>query len=244
MTLETLRIAVCEDDAQERQQFIAILDQSQYPVAVSEFASGQGFLAKFHPYQYDLIFMDIFMDGLSGIEVITQVRKVDPEVPVAFITSSPDFARESYRLDALKYIEKPVAAKIVIEALQLAQLKQQTVERLIIRSAGGAVSYPALQILYMEQKGRNLMIFLSGGQQVTVTKKLDEVADQLSDKYFFRCHKSYLVNLAFVCGIDPTLSTFTMTQGDKVHIRRESFCRAKKAFETYLFAKGQGGTHG
>ncbi|WP_409968921.1 LytTR family DNA-binding domain-containing protein [Bengtsoniella intestinalis] len=241
--METLRIAICEDDPQDLQHLLDILDQSQYPMVVSTFTSGRVFWAQFHPNQYDLLLMDIFTDDITGIDVVTKVRTTDPDVPVAFTSSSQAFTRESYRLDALKYIEKPASAKAIIEMLQLTQLKQQTVEQLVLRTATGAMTYPTSQIIYLEQTGRKLTLHFSSGEQVTVTKKLDEIADQLAGKHFLRCHKSYLVNLAFVCGIDCTLSTFSTTQGDTVHIRRESFWQAKKAFETYLFTKGQAVTH-
>lgn len=237
--MDTLRIAICEDEMAELDNLLRILEESQYPITTDLFHRGEDFLSQFKPFQYDLIFMDIFMDGLTGIQTIAKVREVDSQVAVAFITTSKDFALESYRLEAFKYIEKPATKKAVVEALQLAQLKQQTVERLVLRTSSNMLSYPIFQILYLEQKGRNLMVHLADGGHVSVAKKLDEVSQQLEGKNFLRCHKSFLVNLAFVRGIDRELSTFSMEQGDNVHIRRESFWTMKKAFETYLFANQQ-----
>lgn len=233
--LETLRIAICEDDEVERRRLLHVLDESQYPMTVTQFATGEKFLCHFQPFQYDLILMDIFMGDITGVEVVTKLRDLDPQVPVAFITSSIDFALESYRLNALKYIEKPVTRQAVAEILQLAQLRQQMVERLVLRTSMGVLSYPILQLLYIEQKGRNLLLHLTGGEQSSVPKKIDEIEDQLVEKGFLRCHKSYLVNLSYVRGIDRDLSTFAIEGGGQVHIRRESFWKVKKAYETYLF---------
>ncbi len=239
--MDELRIAVCEDDLAERQSLLQILEASTYDIQVSAFLSGEEFLSKFQPYEYDLILMDIFMDVLTGIDTITKVRAMDDRVPVVFITSSMDYTLESYRLDAIKYIEKPATAKQVEDAIQMAQVKRQTAEGLRLRVNGNPQFYPLQRILYLEQKGRNLMIYLLGGEVVTVNKKLSEVAELLTGKGFLHCHKSYLVNLSHVRGIDRELYTFEMEEGNMVHIRRRGFWEMQKAFETYLFAS-HGGT--
>ncbi|WP_409969309.1 LytTR family DNA-binding domain-containing protein [Bengtsoniella intestinalis] len=239
-----LHIALCEDDATERSHLQALLDNSGYELSVSSFASGEEFLAQFQPEQYDLILMDIFMDKLTGIDVITHVRTIDDQVPVAFITTSMDFTRESYQLDAIKYIEKPVTAKSVKNLLQMAQLQRQSVDTLDVHINNTPVSIPLHRILYLEQQVRNLVIYQKDGKHIIPNKKIADVEPQLLDKHFLRCHKSYLVNLAHVCGINRELHTFELPEGNMVHIRRESFAATKKAFETYLFAKSQEVPHG
>ncbi|MFI3312411.1 MAG: LytTR family DNA-binding domain-containing protein [Eubacteriales bacterium] len=238
--MQTLRVAICEDNEQEQQSLLTLLGKGRFPTKVTVFTNGEDFLAGFQPHQYDLILMDIFMGGLTGIQVITQVRTVDSQVPVAFITSSMDFTLESYRLDALKYMEKPITQGGVDDMLLLAHMKQQAVDSLDIRVHGATMTYPLSQILYLEQKGHALLLFLSGGEVVSTNKKLADVEPLLAGKHFLRCHKSYLVNLSHICGLDRELCTFEMVDGSKVYIRNRSFWEMQKAFESYLFAARQG----
>ncbi|WP_317854831.1 LytTR family DNA-binding domain-containing protein [Chakrabartyella piscis] len=242
--MQTLRIALCEDDKEEQQHVLQVLEKSHFATKIDVFANGEDFLQAFQPYQYDLILMDIFMDGLTGIEVITKVRTMDNHVPVAFITSSMDFTRESYRLDAIKYIEKPATKKSIIDTLQMARMKQLSVEHLEIRIQNSTKIYPLHNILYMEQKGRNLLIYLLGGEVVSANKKLSDVAEQLLGKGFLHCHKSYLVNLAHVRGINRELCLFEMGDGSKVYIRQRGFWEIQKEFEDYLFSTEQEVLHG
>lgn len=238
--METLKIAVCEDLEQERELLVNILSESQFPTQVQIFTNGEDFIKNFQAYKYDLILMDIFMDKMTGIDVITKIRKIDTDVPVAFVTSSLDFALESYRLDAVKYIEKPATKKAVEETLKLANSKRLEVENLIVRTGYAANTYPLKRIIYLEQNGHNAIIHLTGGEKVSLSKKITDLEDQLEGKTFFRCHKSYIVNFDFVKSIDKELMIFTMTQGDNIHISRKLFWDLKKAFGNYLFTKTRG----
>lgn len=234
--MDTLRIAVCEDNDQDRQALVAMMAEIPYDTQVQLFESSEDFLAAFQPYQYDLILMDIFMSGLTGIQALTQMRAIDPLVPVAVITSSQDFALESYRLNVLKYIEKPITKKPLSEALHLAQIKRQAEHKLVIRINKTTESYPISRISHLEQKGHALLIYLTDKTILSTNKKLDDVEDQLLGNGFLRCHKSYLVNLALVWSIDRELSLFEMVGGYQVHIRKRGFSEIQKAFEDYIFS--------
>ncbi len=237
--MEPLRIAVCEDEEGDRQDLLHILQQTQYTTELTFFPSGEEFLAKFQYNLYDLILMDIFMGGATGVQIITKMRMIDSEVPVVFITSSKDFALESYRLNAIKYIEKPATIQGLTSTLQLATLKQQANNRRVLHINPSSPPYLLSRILYLEQKGQTLVVYLLGGETVTANKKLDDIEPQLLEHGFLRCHKSYLVNMAHICGIDRELSTFEMKDGSKVYIRRRSFWEMQRAFEAHLFASEQ-----
>ena len=93
-----LRIALCEDDRQEREHLLTILRSSNIPVQVWEFEEGGAFLKGYKPGAFDLILMDIYMNGISGVEAMRAVRKEEPSLPAAFITTSQDHALEAYRM--------------------------------------------------------------------------------------------------------------------------------------------------
>ncbi len=97
-----LQIAICEDLPEELARLRGILEQSKISHEIEYFASGETFLAGFQLHRYDLIFMDIYMGGMTGIETAAEVRKIDSKVAIVFTTSSLEYALESYRLGAMK----------------------------------------------------------------------------------------------------------------------------------------------
>ncbi len=238
--MDTLHIAVCEDLESERTALLKLLEQNEIPKKIDIFVNGEDFLHAFEPYRYDLLLMDILMGGKTGIDVISHVRRLDTQVSVAFVTSSLDYALESYRLEALKYIEKPAQQKAVDEILRLAMLKKQDVPSLLLQSGTTSHTIAFSRILYLEQKGRSLLVHLVGGEVVSINKKLTDIEAVLPADRFLRCHKSFIVNLGQVQSLDKELLVFQMREGDNVYIRRESFWQVKKVFETYLFTRIRG----
>lgn len=97
-----------------------MLGKNGFPCVPTVFDSAEALLAVWEPHTFDLLLMDIYMDGMTGVEAVKLLRDRGEELPVAFITSSIDHALDSYRLSALKYIKKPVSPKDVAEILELA----------------------------------------------------------------------------------------------------------------------------
>lgn len=234
--MEPLYVAVCEDHPEEADTLLAFLENSPTPCVATVFTSGEALLAAWEPHAFDLLLMDIYMDGMTGVEVVKLLRDRGEELPVAFITSSIDHALDSYRLSALKYIEKPVNPKDVAEILDLAQLKKNHAPTLVVKRNGKDDLIPLSDILYLEQQGHVVHIRLKGGEVRQVYEKLSNVTDRLLDQPFFLSHKSFLVHLAFVRYIDADLKCFVMADGKNVPIRRELMGRAKRAWEDWLFA--------
>lgn len=237
--METLQVAVCEDIPEERNKLLSLIEQSGVSAHCTVFPSGEEFLADYQAGKYDLIFMDIYMDGITGVETVAAIRRVDENVPVAFATTSTEHTLESYRLDVLKYIEKPVKEKAVRELLQFARMKKGSKPRLVLRVGGKEVGIPFERILYAEQQLHNLILYLTGGETVHATERLDLIEPRFHGQNFFRCHKSYLVNLSYIESLDRELMVFHMKDGENVHINRQSLCAARNAYEAYLFSKAR-----
>ncbi len=235
--MEILHTAVCEDNLDEQKNVLAILQKSEIPTETTLYCCGEDFLKEYQQGKFDLVFMDIYMDGISGLDVVTRLREIGDNVPVAFITTSTEHTLESYRLDALKYIEKPLKERAVLELLEFAQLKKEHTPRLLLKKNGRDFSLPFERILYVEQKDHTLYLYLVGGEIVQVKERMDLIEPQFDEQPFFRCHKSYLVNLSYVAKLDRELMVFVMKEGQNVHIRRQSMSKARKAFESYLFAE-------
>lgn len=125
-----------------------LLSQSGVPCVPTVFASGEALLEAWRPHTFDLLLMDIYMDGMTGVETVKQLRDRGEDLPVAFITSSTDHALDSYRLSALKYIEKPVRPGDVLEILELARLKKGNAPALTIQRGGVREEIPVSDIFF------------------------------------------------------------------------------------------------
>ena len=236
-----LKIAVCEDETEQRNRLLALLDESNIKNIYNVFENGENLLNVFEPGKYDLILMDIYMDSeLTGVEVIRLIRKKDKNIPVAFVTTSKEHTLESYRLSAIKYIEKPYSKENIEDTLRLALLKKQDVPSLLIQKNGSLHKIPFADIIYIEQQVHKIFICLNNTEDVYIYGKLSDLNEQLPEEQFFIPHKSFVVNLSFVRYIDTELKCFAMGNHTNVPIRRELLTKAKNTLENYLFDSTRG----
>ena len=232
---DPLKVAICEDNQMEEEKLLDIINNSQIPTILSVYSCGEDFLEDFSPNKFDLILMDIFMDGLTGIDVIERIRTVDEFVPVAFITTSLEYTLESYRLSALRYIEKPYEPKAIEDILNLALSQRNSSPSIIVKRDGLYEKIRLSRIVYLEQVARQIFIYLDNGDIIETYEKLSNLLSQINDSDFFHCHKSYVINLNYVKFVDEDLKCFVTTDGRNVPIRRESMFKAKRYFEDFLF---------
>jgi DNA-binding LytR/AlgR family response regulator len=233
--MEQLNICICEDNDRDYETLRALIDKEEANTVCEHYSSAEDFLKEYYPGKFDLLFLDIYMQSVTGIEALERIRTVDQNLSVVLVTTSTDFALESYRLRAMRYVEKPVREEDVSEVIQFCLLKKESQPHLEVKSGYNKLRIPFDQILYVEQKGRNMSICQTDDQIIMVSGKLDDIQSQFEGETFFRCHKSYIVNLSHIRSVDSELQTFVMTNEDCVHIRRESFYKAKHAYEDFLF---------
>lgn len=237
-----LLIAICEDQPEDAALLLDFVGKSGIPSSCTAFSCGGDLLDVFSPGRYDLIFLDIYMNGMRGIDAAVKIRERDGGVTLAFTTTSPDHTLESYRLGALKYLEKPVKAQDVRETMELAMSRRESIPRISLL-AGGKMQYvPVDSILYLEQKNHTVFVHTMGGViRTSQTVKLSQLEVLLPRPPFMRCHQSFIVNLRHVRFLDKELKTFDMADGGKVYIRRQEIRNAAKAYEDELFRAARGG---
>lgn len=238
--MERLQIAVCEDNKEERARLLRMILAVSDLAVVEAFESAEDLLKAFYPQKYDLIIFDIFMTGMTGIDALEQIRKSDMRVVAAIATTSQDFALESYRLHAARYLEKPVGEEEIRDLLQFVISRKESEPHYECVTEKGRVRIPFDCIQYVEQRGKFLVIH-DGNQPDVITRgKLDAEQKAFPDRFFYRCHKSYLVNLSKIRSIDRELLTFVMENREHVHIHRQGFFAAKRAYEQYLYSIAEG----
>lgn len=119
-------IAICEDTPADAQLLLSYISDSGIAGRCESFSSGEALLEAFRPGKYDLIFLDIYMGGMKGVDAAAEIRKADRTVTLAFTTTSTEHTLESYRLKAAGYLEKPVKREDVREMLSLVLAKRSS----------------------------------------------------------------------------------------------------------------------
>ena len=238
----TLHIAVCEDNAEDSVALINIIEASGVVSVCQCFETGEKLLASFCAWKYDLVFMDIYMQGMHGIETVEEIRRIDENVVIAFVTSSPDHMRDGYRLDALKYIEKPVTERAVLSTLELAVMMQKNRRSLGIAAAGGEYVDLLLDtVTYFEQNRHVIEIHtVTGVLRTSQSVKMNELEKQLPSPPFIRCHRSYIVNFDYVLNASMESYAFMMNDGGRVDIKRGRFTEFKTAYQKWRLYKAGG----
>lgn len=231
-----LKIAICDDSLQDATRLQEILQAINIPHTVQNFSSGEEFLKSFQPNIYDILFIDIFMNTLTGIDVATRVRQLDEKIQLAFTTTSKDHALESYRLRALKYLEKPVEATEVQEMLSLTLATFSLAPKINLLIDSKYEDIFLEDIIYFEQQGHIInLISTQGIFNLSPTIRMTDLITQLPNS-FAHIHKSYLINFQHVKSFDKELRVFTMSNNDKTYIRRIDLKNIKESYQNYLFS--------
>lgn len=200
-----IRVAIVEDEASYMKQFQEYLAQyakeSGEEFDIVTFTDGDE-IAGGYKSVYDIILMDVqmrFMDGMSAAE---EIRKVDPEVVIIFITNMSQYAIRGYAVDALDYVLKPVSYFAFSQRLDraIARMKKRVDRFIVVPVKGGTQKINVSRIYYVESQGHNL-IFHTSEVNLVSSGTMKETEGELKDVHFCIASKGILVNLEHVDGI-------------------------------------------
>ena len=227
----TISILVCDDLPEERANLIRMLrtyEQSHDVELEPETASdGSELISMWRPNRWDIIFLDIYMPQLNGVEAARRLRKADNRCEIVFVTTSRDHGMDGYELHALDYLTKPYTQQDVDGAMDWFLRKHAEKHReLTVRTFEGKEQLDFKDIRFIESRGHTCDIHMPG-RTVSVRRSIDELAAEL-DTAFFRCHKSFLINLAHTAELDR--NRFVMDDGESVPISAAKLRESKSVF--------------
>ncbi len=225
-----LSIAVCDDEIIEccnmANTIKQMLGEMRVPCIVRQFYSGKEMLQA--PDSFDIIFLDIIMHDLNGMETAEAIRKKAFDKILIFMSSSREYVFDAYDVEAFQYLLKPIDNKKLKKVLQKAVEKtvNHSREFIIISKERQKKKLFLDDIYYFEIKGR--MIDVHGPEGIfSYYGQIGMLENSLQDKGFLRCHKSYLINLNYVDAYNR--QEVLLENGEKIAIakrRYEEFCNA------------------
>lgn len=200
-----MKIAVCDDNQEELHRVASLLEdyQAEKNVSISPrlFESSVE-LASIAPQEnFDLYLLDVLMPALNGIDLAREIRAFNTAVPILFLTSSPEFAVESYTVHAANYLLKPVSRERLFSALNdiSDQQKADRKNYIIVKSNIGVRKILLSQLVYVEAQDRRVIYHLQNGGQVDCIARFSAIAGELlKNTEFIQPHRSYLVNMNYI----------------------------------------------
>ena len=197
-----MKIAVVEDEDLAAKQLEDCLQryakENDFCVEVVRFADPTPLLAQYKPI-YDMIFMDIVMPHINGFTAAQQLRQLDEEVLLVFVTNMQNYAVKGYEVSAFDFIVKPITYKVMrlkMDRAVKALAAQKRGESISVAVNGALKVLPLREIYYVEISGHTLTYHAQSGDY-SVRDSLERAEAALGGN-FARCNQCYLVNLAYV----------------------------------------------
>jgi len=185
---------------------------------------------------YDLLILDVVMPLITGIEIAMEIRERNNLCKIIFLTSSREFAVDSYKVNAYNYLLKPIRKEGFIPILEkaCADITDEKEKGIIVKCKTCLTRVLLHNLEYTEVSGRTLFFHLTSGEVLESYGTMSQLENELlRDKRFIKPHRSYIVNLDCVHRItDKDIITFS---NKPIRISRELYKNTKQAFIDYSF---------
>jgi len=234
-----MKIAICDDDQECLDSTKHMIEQWITENAISAkiycFDHGDALISKNANFKFDIVFLDIVMPLLNGIDTAKELRIKDETAKIIFLTTSPEFALASYSVKAFDYCLKPILYKKIEDVLNNCALALHIdPKNIIIKTVSGYQKLYFHDIEYVESQNRQVVFSLRSGKTLETSDPLYTFEDKLLSKDgFFKCHRSYMVYI-------PNVDYFNMTEikiksGRTIPIARGMGKTFGEAYFSYMF---------
>lgn len=234
-----MRIAICDDDRYAMESLMDIIRKwiarQTRRVEIERHSSPDSFLFSMEKMPFDVAFLDIKMDGMSGIDLAKAIRRGNTFMTIVFVTNYPQMALQGFNVQAAGYLPKPVREAECIEVLDhaLETYKRQEKEVFYYEAATQTIALPKADILYFQSKGHYIKIV---HQQVREKDIMDfrmsmsQLEALLPSPQFFRSHKSYIVNLYHVFRVFK--DRILMSNGETLLLGKHKWAEINDCYRT------------
>ncbi len=231
-----LNIAICDDEKYYRNYVENVV--SDYLVKenvlfqIELFEDGRDFCkVDENIRKFDIIFLDIDMKEMNGMETAYSIRKKNMEMDIVFITVMPDYVFEGYKVSAVRYIMKKEIDKSLPECLgDILKKRKFSSQKMEFPFVGGKRTVFLNDILYIESKSHKLQ-FAGKTGVLYMYGQINDVESKIEDFNFVRCHQSFLVNLEHIEQINNYL--ICLSDGSEIPVSRPRYPEVKQQYLKY-----------
>lgn len=236
-----MKLAIIEDEQVHRELLAAYLEEWSAERAISlcikSFSSAESFLFAWEEEQdFAVLFVDIQMKEMNGMEMAKQIRQQDPNIVIVFTTGIPDYMEEGYDVEALHYLLKPISRTKLDQCMDRALQRGGQERFLLVQTKEQMQKLSFERIMYVEASGHGCVIEYCSRAgktcQTKTTESISELEKRLSGEDFVRCHRSYLCRTGSIHRIDKT--EILMDNGSRVPVSRRLYSQVNQAFIQYF----------
>lgn len=242
-----IHIAICDDSKQERQILAALFKRYQElhatPLQIHIFQNGFSLLdAIDQGKRFDITILDILMPGENGIEIARNIRASGTDTEIIFLTSSPEYAVDSYEVKAQNYLLKPVTEEKFFASIDsiLAELDEKDTASFIIYTTEKQYSRIRVSsLVYGEVTHRTITLHLADQTTISAVMTFTEFQDILKAyPDFIYPHRSYAVNMNYIQYV--TKSDIILTDGQKIPLSRNNYTKISEQFLNFAYTNSFG----
>lgn len=230
-----LQLAVCDDEKVFRSDLRKILgtelELCGIDYHISEFTSGEELIAGLEKADCQILFLDIEMKGIDGVEAARRLRETKRQMEIVFVTSYADFVFQGYEVRALNYILKPYESEKIAAVLHTAleALDIEAEKYYVIDQRGGSIRVPLSSVKYFSSERRTVHA-VTTEREYTFYEKLSDLETELPDT-FVRIHNRYLVHLKY---LEAVRQNTAVVDGEELPVSRSCKSGLSIAFAKYM----------
>ena len=230
------KLAICDDETElcaSLEKFIhSFFDGREIDYSVKSFFDVRSLDASIkNGAEYDLVFLDIFFKDGNGISYAKNLRAQKSATEIIFITTSREYAIESYDVNPIYYILKP-AAPDKLNAAMTRFLEKKAPNYICFNTVNGITKISLSAVLYF---GHHVIVHKSDGTEYSIRGTLKDIETQLPAAMFIRPHRSYLVNVEFISEIIRYM--IKLTNGENIPVSKAAYNKIQYEFVEYLDRK-------
>ena len=228
-----IRIAIVDDEKVIREQIKKLIEKKQTDCEIDTYGTGEDLLKA--DSVYDIIFLDIQMDGMNGIDTARALRQKADNTVLIFITGVKEYVFDAFDVAAFHYLIKPIEEYKFSEVynravLEVRKRKQQTNGQLFVKTRNRNATFNQSDILYIESRAKKVEIHTKT-DTVEAYAAIGELEKQLVGS-FYRCHRGYLVNMAFI--MEYGNDSITLNNGETIILSKDKYSEFVKVYMRYL----------
>lgn len=234
-------IAVCDDEEyfrlQEKKLITAYMKKSGYDFRIDVFSSGKKLLEQeAEGIRYDVVFLDINMEELDGMETARKIREISHDIFIAFVTAYANYALDGYQVDAVRYILKNnlTLAESVFECMDTVTAKMNcAAAKKMFHFHEGSKNISLERLLFIESRLHKLEFYIMEEKlnKYTLYGTLNSMEEELSGHTFVRIHQSYLVNMKHIAKVSRY--EVLLNNGRKLVIPKKRYQFVEETFVSY-----------
>lgn len=240
-----IKVAFCDDDESVLSGLEGLLNQyctkHNQEVQCAAFFNSLELLAEIEKgVRYDILFLDIILPNENGISIAKEIRQYDSVIKIIFLTSSSEFAVQSYTVNAYFYQMKPIREEEFFSLMDsvITECKKEQQCSLILRCKNGITRIDLNRLEYCEVFGRTLLFHMENGNALEGTGSMDKLYKHLLQyENFIRPHRAYVVNMKYIRNISG--KTITMENLAEIPIPHGKYSEIKNIYLAYAFERKQ-----